>query len=122
MSGRGTGGPLRRKKGGAVVAAGEEVVVLATLRPRAGKAAQLRETLDTVQAASRQEPDCEVYDLYESVDAEGTYHLFERYRNRDALEAHRNSDHYRAYRAQVPDLLASPVEVAVLQPVNTLAQ
>jgi quinol monooxygenase YgiN len=102
------------------VAAGEPVVVLATLRSRPGRATELKETLEVVQAASRQEPDCEMYDLFASVDAEGTYCLFERYRNRAALEAHRNTDHYRAYRARVPELLAQPIEVTVLRPVDTV--
>lgn len=101
--------------------AGKPIVVLATFRSRPGRAAELRETLESVQAFSQQEPDCEVYDLFESVDAEGTYCLFERYRNRAALEAHRNSDHYRAYRARVPELLANPVEVTVLRPVDAPA-
>jgi quinol monooxygenase YgiN len=102
------------------MAAGEPVVVLATLRSRPGRAAELKQTLEFVQASSRQEPGCEIYDLYESVDAEGTYCLFERYRNRAALEAHRNTDHYRAYRARVPDLLSQPVEVTVLRPTDPL--
>src|SRR5690348_7926064 len=100
------------------MAEGEPVVVLATLRSRPGRAAELKQALVFVQASSRQEPGCEIYDLFESVDAEDTYCLFERYRNRAALEAHRNTDHYRAYRARVPDLLSQPVEVTVLRPAD----
>lgn len=98
------------------MAADEPVVVLATFRSRPGRAADLKETLQAVQASSRAEPGCELYDMFES--RQGSYVLFERYRSRDALEAHRGSDHYRAYRARVPELLEQPVAVTVLRPVD----
>ena len=100
------------------MAADEPVVVLATFRSPPGRAAELKETLQTVQASSRAEPGCEVYDMFESVDGPDSYVLFERYRSPAALEAHRDSDHYRAYRAQVPELLAQPVAVTVLRPLD----
>ena len=100
------------------MAADESVIVLARFRSRPGRAAELKETLRAVQASSRTEPGCEVYDMFESADATNSYVLFERYHSRDALEAHRNSDHYRAYRARVPELLEEPVAVTVLRTVD----
>lgn len=93
-------------------------IVLATFRPRPEKAAELREELDTMIGHSRQEPGCETYDLYESGDDEVAYHLFERYSDAEALEAHRAADYYKAYRERLPDLLAQPVDVQVLREVD----
>jgi quinol monooxygenase YgiN len=67
---------------------------------------------------TRAEPGCERYDLYEQTDASGALHLFERYRNKDALEAHRATDHYVEYRRQVADLLEEPIGVVVLDPID----
>jgi quinol monooxygenase YgiN len=88
-------------------------IVFASFNPRPERIDQLRATLDVMVEHTRREPGCEVYDLYESGDGE-RLHLFERYVDGDALEAHRASDHYKAYRAKLPELLVSPVEVAVL--------
>ncbi len=90
-------------------------IVFASFTPRPERVAQLRATLDVMVEHTRQEPGCEVYDLYESESDGGTrFHLFERYNDADALEAHRATEHYKAYRAKLPELLASPIQVAVL--------
>ena len=93
-------------------------VVFATFRPRPDQVDALASTLRTMVDHTRREPGCEVYDLYRSDDEVTRFHLFERYRDDDALAAHRASDHYQAYRAQLPDLLEDPVEVAVLSAID----
>lgn len=91
------------------------VLVLATFRPAEGKEQALLDTLAPMLVNTRLEPGNEVYDLYRS---EGALHLFERYTDAAALQAHREADYYLAYRAALGDLLASPVEVAVLSGVD----
>lgn len=94
-------------------------LVFATFRPAEGKEQQLLDTLAPMLVNTRAEPGNEFYDLYRSDDdGKAVYHLFERYRDEEALEAHRASDHYKAYRAVLGDLLASPVEVNVLSEVD----
>ncbi|HYJ70060.1 MAG TPA: putative quinol monooxygenase [Nocardioidaceae bacterium] len=88
-------------------------IVFASFTPRPERIPQLRATLDVMVEHTRREPGCQIYDLYESDDGK-RLHLFERYVDADALEAHRASEHYKAYRAKLPELLASPIEVAVL--------
>ena len=93
-------------------------IVFASFTPRPERVPQLRATLDVMVEHTRQEPGCQVYDLYESDDDGTRFHLFERYADGDALEAHRATDHYKAYRAKLPELLASPIQVAVLSEVD----
>jgi quinol monooxygenase YgiN len=97
----------------------QPVVVFASFVPAAGNTDAVREVLVGMRAATRQEPGNEIYDLY-SADSDGqvTYHLIERYRDGEALQAHRDTDHYKAYRATIPDLLASPIGVVVLSEVD----
>lgn len=94
------------------------VSVFASFRPREGRAGDLRSLLTWMVERTRAEPGCERYDLYEQHGAGGALHLFERYRNQEALEAHRATDHYVEYRRQVEDLLDEPIGVIVLDPID----
>ncbi len=47
-----------------------------------------------------------------------TFHLFERYRDEDALQAHRATDHYVDYRRKVVELLAGGIDVLVLDGID----
>lgn len=98
----------------------EAAIVFATLRPHPEKAADLEDALHTMVEHTRAEPGCEVYDLYRSGQENVVYHLFERYTDADALEAHRAAPYYKEYRAKLPDLLDSPVEVTLLSEVDVL--
>ena len=51
--------------------------------------------------ATRAEPGCTVFDVRQCCDAPGLFFLFEVYRDRDALDAHRNSAHFAAFRRDV---------------------
>lgn len=88
--------------------------VHASFRVAEGHGDEVREVLDGMVVATRQEPGCLRYDLFE--DEEGDLHLVEAYADADALQAHRDSEHYRAYRARITDLLRAPIEVTVLSP------
>ena len=90
------------------------VIVFASFRPIAGKEQELHDLLSWMVEHTRREPGCERYDLYRRHDGGGTFHLFERYRNNEALEQHRASGHYVDYRRRVGDLLEEPIDVLVL--------
>jgi len=91
------------------------VTVFASFTPVAGKEQELHDLLAWMVGHTRVEPGCERYDLYRrSGDEGGSFHLFERYRDEDALAAHRASDHYVEYRRKVVDLLDGAIDVLVL--------
>ena len=95
------------------------VVVFASFRPSDGKVEQVSEILQGMRTATRTEPGNEVYDLYSAEqDGAPSFHLIERYRNSAALQAHRDTDHYKAYRAAIPELLHGPIGVVVLTEVG----
>ena len=60
---------------------------------------------------------CCIYNLYEAP-AHGDLVLIERYADQASLERHRTSKHYLNYRAQLSPLLASPISVTVLAPLD----
>ncbi|PGG97325.1 hypothetical protein AJ79_09257 [Helicocarpus griseus UAMH5409] len=88
--------------------ASKEINLVATLKPKAGKidevAALFAETAKKVHAT---EPDTLTY--YAIQPKEGDVLLVvERYKNGQALQAHGNSDHFKAFAAAVQPLLQEP--------------
>ncbi len=81
--------------------------------------------LENMVINSRAEPGCLTYDLYEAYDIEGRggiLCLVERYKDDDALIAHRAADYYMAYRARIVDLISQPIEVNILHPIDRCNQ
>ena len=99
----------------------EAVIVFASFFPKPGQEDAVEQLLRGMTTPTRQEPGCQTYDLYRSAQAPVSFHLFERYRDQAALDAHRNTEHYKAYRARIPELLADPIKVQVLQGLDVRA-
>lgn len=96
----------------------EPVTVFASFVPKPGQERAVEGVLRGMVGPTRQEPGCWVYDLYRSAEGPATFHLFERYADRAALDAHRQTAHYRDYRARIADLLAEPIRVVLLTPLD----
>ncbi|MCW3481908.1 antibiotic biosynthesis monooxygenase [Neisseriaceae bacterium JH1-16] len=94
------------------------IYVLAMIKCKLEGIEAVKAAMRDMVPASRQEPGCLQYDLFESAQAPGTLQVFEAYVSDSALEAHRGSAHYQAYRAKVADCLAEPVRVELLSAVN----
>ncbi len=95
----------------------DPILVFASFQPKPGLEADVREILNDMIGPTRAEPGNVRYDLYLGQKQGGvpqSYHLFEQYKDQAALEAHRQSDHYKAYRARIADYLAEPVGVQLL--------
>ncbi len=98
--------------------ASDGIYVLASFTPREGSEERLRGLLEDMTDKVRAEPGCQRYDVY-GQEGSTDVHLIEVYDDRAALEAHRESAHYKDYRSVVIDLLAAPIAVRVLHPINT---
>lgn len=92
------------------------VTVFASFSPKPGHEADVEKILRGMTGPTRREPGNRIYDLYE--DAQGGFHLFELYIDEAAIEAHRATPHYKAYRAAIADLLAQPIAVKILTGVD----
>lgn len=92
------------------------VTVLARFVAKTGEEARVEAILRGMVAPTRREPGCRRYDLYRTT-ANGTtvFCLIERYTGEEAIQAHREAVHYKAYRASIADLLAVPIEVTRLE-------
>lgn len=67
----------------------------------------LEAMLPNAEASVRDEPGCLVFDVLEVWEEENTVLLYEVYTSPDALEAHKQTPHYKATRAVVNDLIVS---------------
>ena len=96
----------------------ERVTVFASFHPTESSRDDFLALMDMMVENTRREPGNEVYDLY--ADAEGGYHLFEIYADQDALQAHRDAEYYKQYRASVVDMLEGGIGVLVLSAVDAV--
>lgn len=92
------------------------VAVVASFTPRPGASQEVQRILEGMVAPSRAEPGCERYELYEG---EKGFHLIERYRDGEALAAHRATDHYQGYRAAIGEHLEGEIAVLKMTPIDT---
>lgn len=83
----------------------EPIVITAILKPKENKADQLLAELNKVLEASRNEAGCLNYVLHQSIE-DDTFVLHETYKDKDALESHVDSSHYKEYRTNTADLVA----------------
>lgn len=99
----------------------EKVIIIASFVPKPGHEEAVENILREVAKGTRGEPGNEIYDLFGGPDAEGraTFHLFERYRDQTAVQAHREAEHYKAYRARIQEHLAEPIKAYILKAVDT---
>jgi len=76
------------------------------------------ELIDGLVDQSNREEGAIDYRAAVDIQDENTIRIFEQYEDEAALEAHTNTDHYRAFQEQIPELLAGEpdaVEFAVVE-------
>jgi quinol monooxygenase YgiN len=88
--------------------------------PKAGQEAAVESILRGMIGNTRSEPGCRRYDFYRSaLGPSGTmFCLVERYADDAAIQAHRETEHYKDYRARIMDLLERPIDVTLLEPLD----
>lgn len=95
------------------------IAVHAIITPKPEHVNDVQAEMLNMVRASRQEEGNLRYDLLrEEKDGTVRFHVQERYRDREATQAHRDSAHYQAYRAKAGDWFASAPEVTVLEEID----
>jgi quinol monooxygenase YgiN len=95
-------------------------VVFVRFFPKPGQATRVQSILQGMVVATRREPGCRRYDLFGAPGQadESVFFLVENYADEAAIQAHRETAHYKEYRANILDLLERPPEVHVLAPID----
>jgi quinol monooxygenase YgiN len=68
----------------------EEIVCLSQMTAKKGKEEQLKKALLALIQPSRQEPECLAYELWQDSANPRSFMMYERFKNRAALEKHVN--------------------------------
>ena len=100
-----------------------KIVVFASFYPKKEKSSEVKNIILGMINPTRSEKGNEIYNFYEEKKDDGkniSFHLFEVYKNSTALDFHRNTSHYKNYRLKITDLLDRPIEVKVLNSIDSL--
>lgn len=81
------------------------IVVKTRLKPGSGEGF-LQAMLPNAQASVRLEPGCHVFDVLKADEEGDTYYLYEIYSDKDALDEHKKTPHYRDCRSRITALIA----------------
>ena len=100
-----------------------KIVVFASFYPKKEKSNEVKNIILGMVNPTRSEKGNEIYNFYEEKNTDDkkiSYHLFEVYKDSAALDFHRTTSHYKNYRSKIVDLLDRPIEVKVLQSIDTI--
>lgn len=90
------------------------IVVIARLNARPNSVKQLEAELRNLLESTRTEPGAVIYTIQQGLENPLLWNVYEVYRNQEAMDAHMNSPHLRAFLEKVPLLLSTPPHVEVL--------
>ena len=101
----------------------DQIIILASFYPKQDKINDAKKIIFSMIAPSRSEEGNQIYNFYEEKDEKNNkiiFHLFEVYSHAKALDFHRNTNYYKDYRLKISDLLEKPVEVKILNSLNSI--
>jgi quinol monooxygenase YgiN len=90
----------------------KEIRLIASMIAVPGKETELREVLRGLIESTRKEPGCRRYEMYES-EQKGRYFADEIWQNREALDTHMQSAHFKRA-AAVPELVQGALGIDIL--------
>ncbi len=95
-------------------------VLFVRFTPKPGQAPRVQALLRGMVAPTRAEPGCRRYDLFSGAGQSGDPALFliEHFTDEAAVQAHRDTAHYKEYRANVMDMLERAPEVQMLDAID----
>ncbi|MDB4846465.1 antibiotic biosynthesis monooxygenase [Candidatus Pelagibacter sp.] len=100
-----------------------KIIVFASFYPKKNKKNEVKKIILSMINPTRSEKGNEIYNFYEKKnndDKDISFHLFEVYKDDDALDFHRKTSHYKNYRSKIIDLLKLPIDVKILNSIDSI--
>ncbi|MBI2501534.1 MAG: antibiotic biosynthesis monooxygenase [Deltaproteobacteria bacterium] len=89
------------------------IIITATWNAEAGKEVELSKCLQKmVDAVRKNESQCIQYTLHQGLEDKSLFHFYERYKDKEAIEFHKNTPHFKKLIAETESLIAKPVQVS----------
>lgn len=95
-----------------------EVPILAILKAKTQQHENLKAALQELVLPTRLEPGCLDYALFQIKEIPGAFYVRESWRGQQALDAHVASPHFQKFAAQMDSLLAEPLQLIYLEPIE----
>lgn len=96
----------------------EIISIIAVLKAKPGKTHVLKTALQALLLPTRQEPGNVEYQLFQLRDTPDCFYVRESWRGQQGLEAHIALPHFQDFILQMDDLLAEPLRLDYLTPVE----
>ena len=100
----------------------DKIIILASFYPKQDKINDVKKIIFSMIEPSRSEEGNQIYNFYEEKVEKNNkiiFYLFEVYSHAKALDFHRSTDYYKDYRLKISDLLEKPIEVKILNSLNS---
>lgn len=94
------------------------ISMIAVLKAKPGKTGELRESLKALLLPTRKEPGNRDYALFQLRDEPDTFYMRESWADDAALEEHISLPHFQVFIGQMGSLLAEPLRLDYLTPVE----
>ena len=91
----------------------QKVTVVARIKAKQGKEAQVKQMLSKLLSPTRSEAGCINYDMHESFDNPAHFLFHENWTNQEALNKHLETAHLKKFLSQADQLLEEPVEITL---------
>jgi quinol monooxygenase YgiN len=89
------------------------ITVTAKITAKSGEKNKIISKSRDLIESTRLESGCISYNLYASTEDENTLLMFEQWENRDVLDLHMQTEHFKAFNASIENILENEVDIAV---------
>lgn len=87
------------------------IIVNATITAKPGKRDELISKSQDLIKSTRLEPGCISYNLYASTENEDALVMIEQWENKEVLDTHMQTDHFKGFGAAISDILAEELGI-----------
>lgn len=94
------------------------LTVVATLKAKPGREAEVRQVLLALIPPTRQEPGCLNYDLHQAIGDPATFLFHENWASKQHLDDHLARPHLQALLARAEELFAEPPQIALWEKIG----
>lgn len=93
----------------------QAITVVAQIKVKSEKLAEVKEELMRLQSATRKEAGCICYDLHQAIEDENSFLFYETWADKAALDGHFESTHFKAWTLKAEQLTSGPAQVILLR-------
>jgi quinol monooxygenase YgiN len=94
------------------------ISVVATIKAKLGQEEKVKQLLLGLVSPTRSEAGCINYDLHQAVDDKALFMFYENWTSKEDLDRHLAKPYLQAFLGQAEQILAEPVQIAILNMIS----